>query len=292
MIGVIGLFPDYLGGASLAAQPADLIPHVLYFAVWAASAALILLGGARLRAGALLGIGTSIVTLGLFLADAGTAIAAGAHVLGAGLVLGLIGWLLCAAGSALAVRLRPAAAPGPLRGRRAGFAAALTVAAIGAAAAFAPSWDSYTLHFAATGSTQSVTAGNAFANPAPVIAGDVIVMVALVAVVAAAALWRPVRLGAALLAGAVIPLVAQAISALVQLGEAVSPLLFGFSPIRAAQLGLTISSGVTPAFWIYCAFVAALIALGGAWLLMAERPVSSRPGVAPGWIPRGGTAAR
>ena len=90
----------------------------------------------------------------------------------------------------------------------------LILAALGAAIAFAPSWDSYILRTAA-GATQSLTAGNAFANPAPVIAGDVAVMVALVAVVVAAALWRPVRLGAALLAGAIIPMAAQAISALV-----------------------------------------------------------------------------
>ena len=38
-------------------------------------------------AGALLGAGTSIVTFGLFFADAGQVIAGGAHVLGTGLVL-------------------------------------------------------------------------------------------------------------------------------------------------------------------------------------------------------------
>jgi len=276
VVGVIGLFPDYLGGASLAAQPPNLIPHVVYLAAWAASAALILLGGARLRTGALLGIGTSIVTFGLFLADAGTVIAAGAHVLRAGLVLGLIGWLLCAAGCALAFRPRPAMATIRLHGRRAGYAAALTLAAIGAAAAFAPSWDSYTLHAAVSGASQTVTEGNAFSNPAPVIAGDVIVMVAIVAVVVAAGLWRPLQQGAALLAGAVIVMVAQAISALVLVGETASPLQFDISPVRAAELGLTISSGVTPAFWIYCAFVAALIALGGARLLMAGDAGASR----------------
>ena len=47
-------------------------------------------------------------------------------------------------------------------------------------------------------------------------------MVTLVAVVIVAALWRPVRLGALLLAGAAIPMAAQAISALVQVSEPVS----------------------------------------------------------------------
>jgi hypothetical protein len=144
--------------------------------------------------------------------------------------------------------------------------ALLVLAAAGAAAAFAPSWDSYVVHTSA-GQTQTVTAGNAFANPAPVIAGDVAVMLALVAVVAAAALWRPARHGAVLLAGAVIPMAAQAISALIQAGEATSPTQFGISPAQAAQAGITISNGLTPAFWIFCAFVLTLV-VSCAWLLI------------------------
>jgi hypothetical protein len=278
--GIAGLFPGYLAGASLAQQPAELVPHAIYFAAWGASALLILLGGARLRVGALLGIGTSIVTFGLFFADAGTAIAGGAHLVGAGLVLGLVGWLACAAGSAMALRLRPAGAPGRPPGRPHGHQTGLTLtfallAAVGAAVAFAPSWDSYTLRTAA-GAVQTVTLGNAFANPAPVIAGDVAVMVALVAVVVAAALWRPILQGAALLAGAIIPMAAQAISALVQLGQATSPLQFGISQAQAAQAGLTISSGVTPIFWIYCAFVVALV-LTCVHMLVTPAPAAAPP---------------
>ncbi len=280
--GIAGLFPDYLGGASLAQQPAELVPHLIYLAVWAASAALILLGGTRMRVGALLGLGTSVVTFGLFFADAGTAIADGAHVMGAGLVLGLVGWLACAAGSVMAFRLRPAGAPGKPRGDEAGPVVMLMLAAVGAAVAFAPSWDSYVLRTAA-GATQSLTAGNAFANPAPVIAGDVAVMVALVAVVAAAALWRPIRFGAALLAGAIIPMAAQAISAFVQVSGSTSPALFGISSAQAAAAGLTISSGLTPVFWIFCAFVVAMIA-SCAWMVMTPHsavPEPPRPPLTP-----------
>jgi hypothetical protein len=284
--GIAGLFPGYLSGASLAQRPAELVPHVIYLAAWSASALLILLGGVRLRAGALLGLGTSIVTFGFFFADAGTVMAGGAHLMGAGLVLGLAGWLACAAGSATAFRLWPARALGrplrpgsklfrrdgrPLRqDRRTVLALTLaTVAALGAAVTFAPSWDSYTLR-TLTGAVQSLTEGNAFANPAPVIAGDVAVMAALVVVAVAAALWRPARLGAVLLAGAIVPMAAQAISALILVGEATSPAQFGISPAQAAQAGLTISSGVTPVFWIYCAFILALIATC-AWLLISPR---------------------
>jgi hypothetical protein len=270
--GIASLFPSYLAGASLASQPDQLVPHVLYLATWAASALLIASGGVRRRAGTLLGLGLSIVTFGFFFADAGTVISGGAHLLGPGLVLGLIGWLACTAGATLA--FRPGSGDGPRRPQAvpAGPAVTLAVAgfaALGAAIAFAPSWDSYTLRTPA-GLVHYLTAGNAFANPAPVIAGDVAVMVALVLVVVTAALWRPARLGAALLAGAVIPMVAQAISALIQVAEPISSSAFGIPPAQAAQAGLTISTGLTPAFWVYCVFVVALL-LTVVWMLMPAR---------------------
>lgn len=317
-LGIAGLFPDYVGGTSLAAQPGDLVAHVIYLAAWTAGGVLIALGGTRVRIGALLATGLSIVTFGLFFADAGTPIAGGAHLAGAGLVLSLLGWLACAAGSALAFLIRPArnvgrAAPGPVpaagsvpvgdqfpaagpvpageqfpaagpvragdpartrgrllplgwpRGAALGPAVLLVLAGLGTAAAFVPSWDSFTLRTAA-GQTQTFAAGNAFANPGPVIAGNVIVMVALVAVVFAAALWRPARHGAVLLAGAIIPMAAQAISALIQVGEAPSPTQFGFTPAQASQLGLTISTGLTPSFWIYSVLVVVLL-VSCAWML-------------------------
>ena len=293
-LGIAGLFPDYLGGTSLAAQPDNLVAHVIYLAAWTAGGVLIALGGTRVRVGALLATGLSIVTFGLFLSDAGTPIAGGAHLAGAGLVLSLLGWLACAAGSALAFLIRPARNAGPVpavgpvpaagpvptgdpagargrlftlgwpRGAALGPAVLLVLAGLGTAAAFVPSWDSFTLRTAA-GQTQTFAAGNAFANPGAVIAGSVVVMVALAAVVIAAALWRPVRHGAVLLAGAIIPMAAQAISALVQVGEATSPTQFGFTPAQASQLGLTISNGLTPSFWIYSALVVVLL-VSCAWM--------------------------
>jgi hypothetical protein len=116
-----------------------------------------------------------------------------------------------------------------------------------------------------------------------VIAGDVAVMVALVAVVVTAALWRPSRLGAALLAGALIPMVAQAISALVQVSEPTSPTAFGVSRAQAAQSGLTISSGLSAAFWLYCAFVVALVMMCG-WMLRSVRP-AGRAAAPPDSVP-------
>jgi hypothetical protein len=281
-LGIAGLFPDYLGGSSLVAQPDNLVAHVIYLAVWTASGVLIAFGGTRLRIGALLATGLSIVTFGLFLADAGTPISGGAHLGGAGLVLSLLGWLVCAVGSAVAFMSQPGRTAGPVpgagpsasrrlvplgwpRGAAIGPAVLLILAGLGTAAAFAPAWETFTLR-TASGQTQTITAGNAFADPAAVMAGNVIVMVALAAVVIVAALWRPVRYGAILLAGAIIPMAAQAISALVQVSEATSPAQFGFTPAQVSQLGLTISAGLTPAFWIYCVFVVVLVVCC-AWML-------------------------
>src|ERR1700683_4922905 len=83
-LGIAGLFPDYLSGTSVAAQADNLVAHVIYLAAWAVSGVLIVLGGTRLRVGALLATGLSIVTFGLFLADAGTPIAGRAHLAGGG----------------------------------------------------------------------------------------------------------------------------------------------------------------------------------------------------------------
>jgi ABC-type transport system involved in multi-copper enzyme maturation permease subunit len=281
LLGLIGLFPGYIGPQSLASQADQLVPHVLYLAAWAASAALIAVGGARARIGALLATGVSAVTFGLFFADLGQVISGGASLLGAGLVLSLLGWLACAAGSALALvgagigqpdRL---GGPGRPRGADAGPLVLLGLAAVGTAVTFVPSWDSFTLTQTSTGATQTITAGYAFANPGPVIFGDVAVMIAVVAVAVLAALWRPPRHGAILLAGAIVPLAAQAISAIVQVSEPATPAMFG---ITAA--GVTITSGLTATFWVYCVFVISLL-ISSAWLLTAPKnpamPAAARP---------------
>ncbi len=256
VLGIAGLFPAYVAGASLASSPSDVVAHAIYLAAWTLSGVLIVLGGTRLRAGALIGLGVSAVTFGLFFADVGTQAASGSHSLGAGLILSILGWLACTAGAGLASRTAR-----PARTHLAGNGAAqqrglpyllrrlarheiaptvtLVLAAVGTAIAFAPSWDKFTLK-TASGVSQTITEGNAFANPGWVITGDVLVMVAFVVVVIMAALRRPMRLGAALAIGAIIPMVAQAISAIVQINGAgvTSPLQFGITPkARPASSG-------------------------------------------------------
>jgi hypothetical protein len=79
-----------------------------------------------------------------------------------------------------------------------------------------------------------------------------------------------------LLAGATIAMAAQAISALVQVGEAHGPAQFGVPPATARQLGLTISAGLTPAFWVYFGFLIALI-VSCVWMLFTPQPVPATP---------------
>ena len=279
VLGLAGLFPGYMGGKSLLSQWDQVIPHLCYVIGWMVTAALVALSVARpgnaARLGALFGLGLSAVTLGLFIADLGQVVS-GQATLASGLVVSLLGWAACTVGSALALRSTSAAAregslgrqwPGPARPGRghAGPLALLVLAAIGTAAAFAPSWDRYTLAVATTGTSQTITAGNAFDNPAMVIAGNVLVMVAIVAVAALAALWRPSRQGALLLAGAIVPLAAEVPSAMIQAGQQATPAMFGISSSQAAAAGLTITSGLTGIFWVFFVFVISLI-VSCAWL--------------------------
>lgn len=280
-LGVAGLFPSYLGSTSLADRTDQILPHAVYLGVWTVSAVLILLGGARPRIGALLSLGLSAVTFGLLFSDAGLAIGGTGTSGGTGLILTLAGWFACAAGTALAFLVRPAGRAVPAdslgrpRGAAAGPAVMLILAGLGVAASFVPAWDIFTLHTAA-GQTQSLTVGDAFAgtNPGLVITGDVLVMIAVAATVIVAAFWRPVRHGGVLLAGAAIPMAAQAISALVQASQPASPAQFGVSNAQASALGLTIHSGLTPAFWIYCAFGAVLL-VSCVWMLFTPQPAAA-----------------
>ncbi len=294
VLGLVGLFPAYEGSQSLLSQWDQVVPHLCYVIGWALTAAFVALSVARpgnaARLWSLFGLGLSAVTFGLFLSDLGE-VTAGAS-LGFGLVLSLISWAACTAGSALAFGANPGsprepsrpACPGP---RHVGPLALLVLAAIGTAVAFAPSWDSYVLAFANEGTSQTITAGNAFDNPGVVIAGNVLVMVAIVVVATLAALWRPPRQGALLLAGAIVPLAADAVAALIQAGQQASPAMFGISSAQASVAGLSISTGLTRIFWVYFVFVISLL-VSCAWLFTEPgHPVM--PGIpASPWSPGGG----
>jgi len=286
LCGVVGLFPHYQAGTSLVSEPPDLIPHVAYLAVWAFAGLLIALrAGTLARAGTLLAVGTSVVTFGLFVADLGQ----GFRVADAGLWISLVGWLACAAGAVLALLTTAPGTVGRPGPRGIAGAGLLIVAGVGVALTYFPNWDSYLLRAATTGQTENIGAGFAFANNLPgwVKAGDVAIMVLFVAIVVVAALWRPLAGGAILLAGAVIPMAAQAVSGMVQASEPTSPLVFGISTSQAQQAGLTITNGLTPAFWGYCLLVVMLL-VSCAWMLISPPDQPEEAGSVP--VPAAGPA--
>ena len=292
VLGLAGLFPAYEGSQSLLSSSFQVVPHLMYILGWALTAGLVALSVARpsgaARLGALFGLGLSAVTLGLFIADVGQ-VAAG-DSLGTGLVVSLLGWLACTAGSGLVLASGVHGdGPGPSRPvkpsrHHAGPLALLVLAAIGTAAAFLPSWDTYTLVSSTQGTSQTVTAGNAFDDPGLVIAGNLVLVAAVVAVAVIAALWRPARQGALLLAGAVVPLAGEVVSALIQAGQGAAPSMFGISPAEASALGLRISSGVTPIFWVFFVFVISLL-VSCAWLFTEPRQPAMHRFPASPWLP-------
>jgi hypothetical protein len=305
LLGIVGLFPAYFTGQSLASASDQLVPHVMDLVAWTAAAAIVVIGGSRARIGGLLGTGLSAVTFGLFASDLATA-TAGHGGVGAGMVVTLGGWLACALGSVVAlVASRAGQAADGARGaggtwgvlrrpRRSdiGPVTLLFLCAVGTAASFVPSWDSYTLAESSTGSAQTLTVGNAFDNPGWVIFADMATVVVLVAAAIAAGFWRPARHGSALLAGAIVALAGQAISALLQVSQPASPEMFGVSAAQAQADGLTISSGVTSIFWVYVVFVIAM-AISCAWVASApngaaDNPLPAYPGPA---YPAGGYQA-
>ena len=292
VLGLAGLFPAYEGSQSLLSSSFQVVPHLMYILGWALTAGLVALSVARpsgaARMGALFGLGLSAVTLGLFIADVGQ-VAAG-DSLGTGLVVSLLGWLACTAGSVL-VLASGVHGEGPLPSRpvkpsrdHAGPLALLVLAAIGTAAVFLPSWYTYTLVSSTEGTSQTVTGGNAFGYPGLVLAGNLVVVAGVIAVAVVAALWRPARQGALLLAGAVVPLAGQVVSALIQAGQGATPSMFGISPADASALGLRISSGVTPVFWVFFVFVISLL-VSCAWLFTEPRQPAMQGFPASPWLP-------
>jgi hypothetical protein len=137
------------------------------------------------------------------------------------------------------------------------------IGALGAAVAFALPWDSYTLTAATTGSTQTSTAGNVFANPGAIIAGNVVTMVLIVGVLAMAIAWRPTLVGITVLAGALVPLAAQIFATLAQPLPPLSD--FGVTAAQVAEGQVSIAGSYTGWFYLYCAFIAALVVLAG-WI--------------------------
>jgi hypothetical protein len=258
--GVASLFPEYQGFGSLASATDSLVEYAGFLAAWTAGLALILSRRGLPPAGALLGLGTAAATLGVFAIDLSVAVTGSAAHVGPGLVLALLGWLSCTAGVAVAIGGRPAGWPRRPQGRALAPAAVLLIAALGIALAYGP------LSFSFTWSGGSLISGDLYPfSPSLTSFANVFLMVIFVAAIVAAVLWRPARLGAAMAAGALVPMALQAVWTLIAIAQ--------YVPATAA-------GGVTPAFEAYCAFVI-VGALACGWLAtIRETPRPASPGPA------------
>ena len=196
-------------------------------------------------------------------------------------------WLPVAAGSGLSlVRKGGLASVGRLgRPRRADAVplALLAVTVAGALAAWVPPSIQYT--FTGSMGPHSEQLGYAFDAPWEEIAAAVGQMIVIAAMAAAAALWRPARLGAVQLTGAVLLLANQAIVGIASVIEAPPKSYFGMAP----TFRMTISVAATPWLWAYWGFTAALV-VAYTWLFtrgwprpqQAAAPVISVESVTPG----------
>ena len=119
-----------------------------------------------------------------------------------------------------------------------GWTILLGVLGLATAGAFLPSWDHYVAVVTSSGRSLSFDLGNAFSGPWEEILGNVLVAIALAGVPIVASRWRNRAAGAAAVAGALMVLASQLVSAVVQVDQAVSPSTFGLSPAQFSQYGV------------------------------------------------------
>jgi hypothetical protein len=117
--------------------------------------------------------------------------------------------------------------------------------AIVAVAAFWPSWDHYHLVYA-TGQVRDIDLGNAFNQPAAIMAGELVAGLAIGCTIVTAAFWRDAVVGAWVIAGTAIALASQVISGIVQVSEPISKLLG--TPSTSA-INLSASSVSLTGYW-------------------------------------------
>jgi hypothetical protein len=153
--------------------------------------------------------------------------------------------------------------------------ALLGAVGIGAAVTYALSWN--TLTFAtAEGELQTLAQGNISSQGGMDIFGSVLVMAAVIAVPVIAGLWRSTRVGAALLAGLLVPVVAQGISAVIETHDQTAQ----YASSLKSGGDTFISYGLTPSFWLYCLFGVALV-VSCAWMLFSPPAVGADAVAAP-----------
>ena len=136
--------------------------------------------------------------------------------------------------------------------------------ALATAGAFLPAWDHYVGVATTTGRSIGFTLGNAFTGPWPVVVGNVVVALALVAVPVLASRLRDRRIAAATVTGSLIVLASQFTAAIVQVDRPVPPSIAGLTPAQSSQLGLQLHLSLTGWFTLdvmaaYALFAAVMV---------------------------------
>ncbi len=148
-----------------------------------------------------------------------------------------------------------------------------TLVALLAVAAFLPSWDRYEVVNSA-GQTLTVTLGNAFAQPAGIMAGELVAAFAIGVIAILGAFWAPPSVGAWMTGGALVALTAQLISAAVQVNQPLSVTIAG----QRATVSLT-------GYWAIDVGAAVALAALATWAGLAARSIPGQLGsrrLAPG----------
>ena len=136
--------------------------------------------------------------------------------------------------------------------------------ALASRGAFLPAWDHYVGVVAASGRSISFSLGNAFSGPWPIVLGNVITALALLAIPIAVTRLRDRTIAAAVVVGSLIVLAAQFTSAIVQVDQTVPPSVVGLTPAQQTQLGLQLHLSLTGWFTFdvlaaYALFVAVMV---------------------------------
>ena len=285
---IAAMFPPYSGNPAtpVVQLPYETAVYICLEVGWAL-AALAVISRFAARGGVALGATLGTIEVGFLVTDLATGFdvsngsAAGVWLAIAGLAAGLAGVLYGGAavlssgpgsprvlgqaadrdhGTALAHE--PAGERATLASAATSVRVALSVlAAIAAVAAFWPSWDHYHLVTAA-GQVTNINLGNAFNQPAAIMAGEVFAGIAIGVTALVAALWRDPLVGAWGLAGTVIALASQVASGMVQASEPLTKLL---PATTASQVNLSSSSVSLTTYWYIDLGAAVALALLAIW---------------------------
>ena len=236
------MFPPYPGlpASPVVSSSWEIAVYVCLEIGWSL-AALLVLSRISVRGGAALGAGLGAVELGLLAVDIanGFQVSNGSE---AGAWLALAGLGFGAAGVLVTASTVPLGAPQAPRGRS---AVLMLLATFAVVLAYLPSWDKWTAVAPSLHVSGSVTEGNAFAQPAVVMAAVLLSVIAFAFVAVLGSVWYPASVGAWATAGAVIAIASQLISAVFQLSEAVPSTAFGVRATQARSVGLKTSTSLT-----------------------------------------------